>query len=184
MSEPPEVIEAPEPRPNAGPGRIPGPNHFRYTGTGSKNNDNAYPYDEDLKWSIMADFIEVLCRGYTVDRAVRLLGHWATSPDKHRDINNIEHDERHVSYGRAIPARKTFYQWKKDYAEFSEAWDEAVATIGTEALEDHALDMAFAGDGKMVQFLLKARNPSRYANFGQLSGGGFQITITPGDENL
>lgn len=181
MSDEREPIEAPDgPRAQ----KPPGPHSYRYKGTGSKNNPQNLGYDEELKYAIKADFIEILARGYTVDRAVRLLGHWATSPDKHRDINNVEHDEPHPSYGRAIPARKTFYVWADEDPEFKEAWDEAYHIRGTEALEDHALDMAYAGDSKMVQFLLKARNPSKYANFGAMGGGSFQITITPTDENL
>ncbi len=166
------------------PPKPPGPNHYRYNGTGSRNNDDKLPYAETEKYALMADFIEVLNRGYTVDRAVRLLGHWATSEDKHRGIDNVERDEPHPSYGRAVPSRKTFYVWKEEDRDFKDAWEEAIHTVGTEALEDHALDMAYAGDSKMVQFLLKARNPAKYANFGALAGGGFQITITPHDEDL
>lgn len=174
-------VEAPdEPRAT----RVPGPHSYRYHGTGSQNNRQNLSYADEEKYAIKADFIEILCRGYTVDRAVRLLGHWATSEHGHRGVDNIEYDEPHPSYGRAVPSRKTIYVWRNEDKEFAEAWDEAYSQIGTESLEDHALDMAYAGDSKMVQFLLKARNPSKYANFGQLSGGGFQITITPGDENL
>jgi hypothetical protein len=166
------------------PPKPPGPEAFRYHGTGSVNNDGKYPYADAEKWAVMGDFIEVLRRGYTVDRAVRLLSHWATSEEKHRGLDNIEKDEPHETFGRAVPSRKTFYVWRDENVEFREAWDEAIHQIGTEALEDHALDMAFAGDSKMVQFLLKARNPAKYANFGAMSGGGFNITITPADQDL
>lgn len=162
----------------------PGPQAFRYHGTGSRNNNQNYSYADAEKDALKADFLEILCHGYTVDRAVRLLGHWATSPDKHTDIYNTEHDERHESYGRAVPARKTFYVWRNEDKEFAEAWDEAFNLIGTEHLEDHALDMAYAGDSKLVQFLLRARNPQKYANFGAMAGGSFNVTITPADEKL
>jgi hypothetical protein len=163
--------------------KVPGPNAFRYHGTGSINNDQGYIYADTEKYALMADFIEVLAHGYTIDRAVRMLAHWATSPDKHKGLDNVVVDEPHPSYGRAVPSRKTFYVWASQNSEFKEAWDEAYSR-GTEALEDHALDMAYAGDSKMVQFLLKARNPAKYANFGALAGGGFQIIIQQGDEDL
>lgn len=174
-------IEAPDaPRPKMEPG----PQAYRYKGTGSRNNEDGLPYDKDNKYAIMADFIEVLARGYTVDRAVRLLGHWATSPDKHKTLDGEEVDGPHESLGRACPSRKTFYVWRNDDKEFAEAWDEAYNIRGKESLEDHALDMAYAGDSKMVMFLLKARDPAKYANFGALGGGSFNIQITPADEAL
>lgn len=181
MSEPRTPIEAPD-GPRAKP--EPGPHAYRYKGTGSKNNDEGYVYTDESKYGLMADFVEVLARGYTVDRAVRLLGHWATSPDKHKTIMGDEVDEPHESFGRAVPSRKTFYVWRNEDKEFAEAWDEAYNVRGTESLEDHAMDMAYAGDSKMVQFLLKARNPGKYANFGALGGGSFTVHITPADENL
>lgn len=156
----------------------------RYKGTGGVNNAEGYQYADTERNALMADFIEVLAMGYTVDRAVRRLAHWATSEDKHFDVFGKEIDGPHPSYGRAVPTRKTFYMWRDEDKGFSEAWDEAYNTIGTEHLEDHAMDMAYAGDSKMVQFLLRARNPGKYANFGALAGGAFQITITKTDEDL
>ena len=164
--------------------RVPGPNAYRYHGTGSLNNERALEYAQPERYALMADFIEILSRGYTVDRAIRLLGHWATSPESHRDLDNITQDHPHPSFGRAVPSRKTFYIWQREDKEFADAWHEAYEIRGTEALEDHALDMAYAGDSKMVQFLLKARNPAKYANFGALAGGGFQIIINQADEDL
>lgn len=176
-------IEAPPPP------KPPGPNASRYFGTYSKNNGNKYPYRDEEKYAIMADFLEILQRGYTVDRAMKLLGHWATSSEKHKDFEGggnmlVEVEGAHPSYGRAIPSRKTIYLWRNENKEFAEAWDEAYNTIGKEALEDHALDMAYAGDSKLVMFLLKARDPAKYANFGATGGGSFNITITPADEAL
>ena len=162
----------------------PGPHAARYHGTGSKNNPQALPYAEEEMNAIKADFLEIIARGYTIDRAVRLLGHWAQSPGKHRDVENVEHDEAHPTYGRAVPSRKTLYIWRDQDKDFGEAWDEAYSIRGTEHLEDHALDLAYAGNDKLVMFLLKARNPQKYANFGAMGGGSFNVQITPQDENL
>lgn len=175
-----DQIDYPEPAPK----KPPGPHAGRYHGTGSKNNPQALPYSEELMLQIKADFVEILAHGFTVDRAVRLLGHWATSPDKHRGIDGVEHDEAHPSYGRAIPSRKTIYTWRDADPEFVEAWDEAYHVRGLEHLEDHALDMAYAGNDKLIMFLLKARNPTKYASFGAMAGGSFQIQITAQDQDL
>jgi len=166
----------------------PGPNHYRYYGTGSANHTQGKPYDKDNQQLIMADFIEILANGYTVDRANRLMNHWATSPEWHINIRGERIEEPHPSYGRACPSRKTLYIWRDrpepEYVEFKAMWDEAINVRGLEALEDHATDLAFAGNDKLIMFLLKARNPQKYANFGALGGSSFNITITPGDEAL
>jgi hypothetical protein len=152
----------------------------------SVNNASHLGYGEAEKRALMADFIEILAHGYTVDRAQRLLKHWAVSEDHHVTIKNERVDEPHPSFGRAVPSRKTFYFWKDEpeMVEFKEAWNEAIDVRGTEYLEDHAHDLAYAGDSKMVMFLLKARNPQKYANFGALGGGSFNIQITAGDVDL
>lgn len=150
------------------------------------NNASNLGYSDESKRALMADFIEILAHGYTVDRAQRLLKHWATSEDHHVTVKNERVEAPHPSFGRAVPSRKTFYFWKdeKGMEEFKEAWEEALTVRGTEYLEDHAHDLAYAGDSKMVMFLLKARNPQKYANFGALGGGSFNIQITAGDMDL
>lgn len=161
----------------------------RYDGTGSVNNPRNLPYSEEDKLQLKADLVEIMSHGYTIDRAVKLLGHWATSPDKHRGILPTDGKDGwfegpHATFGRAVPARKQFYIWKDEDAEFKAAWEEAYDERGKHALEDHAHDMAFAGDSKLVMFLLKARDPKKYANFGAMGGGSYQVTISPSDADL
>ena len=150
------------------------------------NNASNLPYADEEKRAIMADFIEILAHGYTVDRAQRLMRHWAEAEEEHVNVKGERIDGKHPSFGRAVPTRKTIYVWKdeKGMEDFKEAWEEAIQTRGTEYLEDHAHDLAYAGDSKMVMFLLKARNPQKYANFGALGGGSFHIQISQGDMDL
>lgn len=133
----------------------------------------------------MLDFIELLCHGRTIDGAVKMLKHWATSADKHINLMYEEVEGPHESFGRAVPARKTLYVWKDEPGneEFKNDWKESF-DIGTEVLEDKAMTFAMAGSEKLVMFLLKARNPGRYANFGALGGGTFQVTFSPSDADL
>lgn len=155
----------------------------RYDGTGSANNNRKLGYAEEDKESLMQDFIELMAHGWTTDGAVKMLKDWATIPNKHTNLKRQLVEETHPSYGRAVPSRKTFYVWRDQYKDFEADW-KAAYDIGTEVLEDFAMDMAHAGSEKLVMFLLKARNPGRYANFGALGGGSFQITISPTDEAL
>ena len=131
----------------------------------------------------MQDFIELMAHGWTVDGAVKMLKDWATVPDKHVNLKREVVEEPHPSFGRAVPARKTFYLWRDENQQFQEDW-KASYDIGTEVLEDFAMNMAHAGSEKLIMFLLKARNPGRYANFGALGGGSFQVTFSPSDADL
>lgn len=155
----------------------------RYHGTGSANNNRKLGYAEEDKEALMQDFIELMANGWTVDGAVKMLKDWATKPDKHVNLNREVVEEPHPSYGRAVPSRKTFYVWRESNPDFDRDWKESF-DIGTEVLEDFAMNMAHAGSEKLVMFLLKARNPGRYANFGALGGGTFQVTITQSDADL
>jgi len=157
----------------------------RYDGTGSANNSRKLGYAPEDKESLMQDFVELLAHGWTVDGAIKMLKDWATVPDKHINLRRELVEEPHPSFGRAVPARKTFYVWRDEPGneEFKNDWKES-HDIGTEVLEDLAMNMAHAGSEKLIMFLLKARNPGRYANFGALGGGSFNITITPGDADL
>lgn len=155
----------------------------RYDGTGSANNSRYLGYAEEDKEAIMQDFVELLCHGWTVDGAVKMLKDWATNPDKHINLKREAVEEPHPSYGRGTPARKTLYIWRDHNKDFESDW-KAAFDIGTEVLEDVGMNLAHAGSEKMIMFLLKARNPGRYANFGALGGGSFQITLTPSDVEL
>ena len=155
----------------------------RYRGTGSVNNERKLGYAPEDKEALMADFVELLCNAWTVDGAVKMLKEWATNPESHVNLKRETIEGPHPSYGRAVPARKTFYLWADENANFAEDW-KAAFDIGTEALEDRGMDIAMAGSEKMIMFLLKARNPGRYANFGALGGGTFQVTFAATDADL
>lgn len=155
----------------------------RYDGTGSANNPRKLGYADEDKEAIMQDFVELMCHGWTVDGAVKMLNHWATSPDGHVNLKRETVDGPHPSLGRGVPSRKTLYVWRDQNAEFAADWKESYA-IGTEVLEDKAMDFAHAGSEKLIMFLLKARDPGRYANFGALGGGSFQVTFTATDADL
>jgi len=157
----------------------------RYEGTGSANNPRKLGYAPEDQESLMQDFIELLAHGWTTDGAIKMLNAWATVPDKHINLKRELVEEPHPSYGRAVPSRKTFYVWRDEPGkeQFKQDWKDAFE-IGTEVLEDVAMNMAHAGSEKLIMFLLKARNPGRYANFGALGGGAFQITISGVDAEL
>lgn len=55
----------------------------------------------------------------------------------------------------------TFMAWKAYDPDFKEAYDVAYA-MGTDNLEDKGVELAYAGNSSMLQFLLKMRNPQRY----------------------
>lgn len=155
----------------------------RYDGTGSANNGRKLGYADEEKFALMADFVELMCHGWTVDGAIKMLKHWATAENEHTNLKRETVEGPHPSYGRAVPARKTFYVWRDENKEFDADWKESF-DIGTEVLEDRAHDFALAGSEKLLMFLLKARNPNRYANFGAIGGGSFQITLTQSDADL
>lgn len=63
----------------------------------------------------------------------------------------------------------TFMAWKAHDQNFSDAYEVAYA-MGTDQLEDKAVEMAYGGNASMLQFLLKARNPQRYVPKTEMSG--------------
>src|SRR5690606_8126062 len=65
----------------------------------------------------------------------------------------------------------TFMAWKSYDRDFADAWEVAYA-MGTDALEDKGVEMAFGGNASMLQFLLKMRNPQRYVPKQEVTGAG------------
>jgi transposase-like protein len=59
-------------------------------------------------------------------------------------------------------ARSAVYTWRKDDAEFADAWDEAIEA-GTDLLEDIARRRAVAQSDLLLIFLLRARRPHLYS---------------------
>jgi hypothetical protein len=65
----------------------------------------------------------------------------------------------------------TFMAWKQYDKNFSEAYEVAYA-MGTDNLEDKAVELAYGGNATMLQFLLRVRSPQRYAPKSEVSGPG------------
>ena len=55
----------------------------------------------------------------------------------------------------------TFMAWKAYDKNFSDAYEVAYS-MGTDALEDKGVEMAYGGNASMLQFLLRMRSPQRY----------------------
>lgn len=55
----------------------------------------------------------------------------------------------------------TFMAWKAYDKDFADAYEVAYA-MGTDALEDKGVELAYGGNASILQFLLRTRNPSRY----------------------
>ena len=55
-----------------------------------------------------------------------------------------------------------FMAWKAYDRDFAEAYEVAYA-MGTDKLEDKAVEMAYGGNASMLQFVLKMRNKARYS---------------------
>jgi hypothetical protein len=106
--------------------------------------------------NIKAAFLTFLATGMSVSKAVA-------------KINGTEN--YYASENNRI-SKKQFYIWRRMDKEFAKAWDEAYS-VGTDALEDRAHDWAWEGNAALLQFLLRTRNPQRYAmNRHEISGPG------------
>jgi hypothetical protein len=64
-----------------------------------------------------------------------------------------------------------FMAWKAYDKDFAEAYDVAFA-MGTDNLEDKGVELAYAGNSSMLQFLLRMRNPQRYNPRQEVTGLG------------
>ena len=64
-----------------------------------------------------------------------------------------------------------FMAWKAYDKDFKDAYEVAYA-MGTDNLEDKGVDLAYAGNSSMLQFLLRVRNPQRYNPRQEVSGPG------------
>lgn len=58
-------------------------------------------------------------------------------------------------------SKSRVYEVRKTDADFAAAWKEAEERV-TELIEETAVEKAIAGDGRMVEFMLKARRPKKY----------------------
>jgi hypothetical protein len=71
--------------------------------------------------------------------------------------------------------RRSFYRYRSPDLEFAKAWDEAYE-VGTDLLEDVALERAVAESDLLLIFQLKARRPWKYRDNAKVqhvgAGGG------------
>lgn len=102
-----------------------------------------YTLEEKIK--LQRAFLEHIANGFTATRAVQKL-----------QALSLKEPEKwpYAEYG-------TFMAWKYHDKNFSDAYEAAYA-MGTDQLEDKAVEMAYGGNATMLQFLLKMRNPDRY----------------------
>lgn len=102
-------------------------------------------YTPQERMLLQREFLTYIQQGYSPTRACAKLKELASrEPDKWP----------YATYG-------VFMAWKKFDKDFSEAYEIAYS-MGTDELEDKAVEMAYGGNASMLQFLLKMRNPQRY----------------------
>lgn len=100
-------------------------------------------------------FLTFIAEGFTATRAVsKLNGLALKEPEKWP----------YADYS-------VFMAWKAYDKDFAEAYEVAYA-MGTDNLEDKGVDLAYAGNSSMLQFLLRMRNPQRYNPRQEVSGPG------------
>lgn len=68
-------------------------------------------------------------------------------------------------------ARGTTYRWRKEDADFAEAWSQSLDS-GIDRLEDAAFERALNGSDTLLIFLLKSKRPKVYAEKQRLEHSG------------
>lgn len=116
---------------------------------------------EEIK-QIKNQFLELLAKGATVGKALSV----------------VNGTEAHFGSKTTRLGRKTAYSWRQYDEEFRADWDEAVA-IGNDLLEQRITDYAMEEDPRMIDKVLRWRNPQRYGlNRTEVSGpGGSAINV-------
>ena len=112
-----------------------------------------YSFDEKLK--LQREFLLFISQGFSPTFACKKLKLLA------------EQDPGKWPYAEY----STFMAWKAYDKNFSDAYDAAYA-MGTDNLEDKAVELAYAGNASILQFLLRVRNPSRYNPRQEVGGPG------------
>lgn len=112
-------------------------------------------YTPDERIKLQREFLSFISQGFSATRAVsKLQGLALKEPGKWP----------YAEYS-------TFMAWKAYDKNFSDAYEAAYA-MGTDNLEDKAVEMAYGGNAAILQFLLKTRNPQRYMPRQEVSGPG------------
>lgn len=104
---------------------------------------------------LQRQFLEYIAGGFTATRAVtKIQGLALKEPEKWP----------YADYA-------VFMAWKAYDKDFRDAYEVAYA-MGTDNLEDKGVDLAYAGNSSMLQFLLRMRNPARYNPRQEVTGPG------------
>lgn len=112
-------------------------------------------YTLEERVQLQRAFLEYIKNGFTATRAVTKLQELARKDPSAMPF---------ADYG-------VFMAWKTYDENFAQAYEVAYA-MGTDNLEDKGVEMAYGGNASMLQFLLKARAPTRYSPKQEISGPG------------
>ena len=101
--------------------------------------------DPQERHDIQVMFCKLLAQGQGISQAIQKInGQEGYSFGEHQRVS-----------------RKTIYMWRKFDDVFREAWDEAYA-MGTERIEDKAMEFAELGNATLLVHMMKVRNPRRH----------------------
>ncbi len=142
-----------------------------------KSSDGNNPYTEAQLKALWKD-LEPAPRSpgkYTVEERLTLqrefLSYIKNGFSPTRAVQRIQDRARKEPGSMPYADYSTFMAWKAYDRDFAEAYEVAYS-MGTDALEDKGVEMAFGGNASMLQFLLRVRNPQRYAPKQEVSGPG------------
>jgi hypothetical protein len=119
----------------------------------SSREAGKYSLDERIK--LQREFLSFIAQGFSATRAAKRVQEKALANPS---------DMPYADYA-------VFMVWKEYDKDFADAYEVAYA-MGTDALEDKGVELAYGGNASMLQFLLKMRNPTRYAPKQEVSGPG------------
>lgn len=102
-------------------------------------------YTAEERLQLQREFLSFIQQGFTATRAVAKMQGIAM-----KDPGSLPY----ADYA-------TFMAWKAYDKDFAEAYEVAYA-MGTDNLEDKAVEMAYGGNANILQFLLRMRNGNRY----------------------
>lgn len=87
-----------------------------------------------------------------------------------RETGNV----RQSAAGAGI-GRDALYSWRNQDPDFAAAWEDAL-NLGIAALEDRALELAHAGNDRLIIFLLSSKRPEIYGQRAQIEVSG-QVSL-------
>lgn len=102
---------------------------------------------------LQREFLQYIMQGFSATRAVSRLQALA-----------LKEPEKWPYAEYAV-----FMAWKAYDKDFADAYEVAYS-MGTDALEDKAVELAYGGNAAILQFLLKMRSPQRYTPKDEIRG--------------